>query len=114
MICPDFIAALRDSAKDLEQLPLDNNDLMYDLYNAQSWNNAEIGLKHVFLSNGVPYDTEISPGSRRKFSKFKYGLQVSINLDWYVCWSIFPFFLSSHILNRLIIDLTLPVVYRPD
>ena len=60
MIRPDFIAALRDSSKDSERLPLDNNDLMYDLYNAQSWNNAEIGLKRVFPSNGVPYDTEIS------------------------------------------------------
>src|SRR5882762_364235 len=84
MIRPDFVAALRDSSKDSERLPLDNNDLMYDLYDAQSWNNAEIGLKRVFPSNGVPYDTEISPGSRRKISTFKYGLQVSINLDWYV------------------------------
>jgi hypothetical protein len=63
MICLDFVTALRDSSKDSERLPLDNNGLMYDLYDSHSWNNVEIGLKCVFPANGIPYDTEISPGS---------------------------------------------------
>jgi hypothetical protein len=84
MIPPEFIAAVKDSSKYSERPPLDHNDLMYDLYDAHSWHNAEIGLKLVFLATGMPYDIEISPGSSPKIVTFKYGLQVSINLDWYV------------------------------
>ena len=38
----------------------------------------------MFPLNGHPYDEEVTPGARRNVTTCKWGLQVTINLDWYI------------------------------
>ena len=83
-IHPDFVAALRKPELDSNRPDREDDDLMFDIHDGRTWREGEVGLRRVFPPNGLPYDEEIIPGARTKLMTCKWGLQVTINLDWYV------------------------------
>lgn len=87
-ICPDFVTALRKPKLDIGRDDLGDNELMFDIHDGESWRRAEVRLRRVFPPNGHPYDEEITPGAWKKIMTCKWGLQVTINLDWYIPYNL--------------------------
>jgi hypothetical protein len=83
-IRPDFVAALRNPELDANRAEQEDDNLMFDIHDGRTRREGEVGLRRVFPLNGLPYDEEVRPGARRKLMTYKWGLQVTINLDWYV------------------------------
>lgn len=86
LLRPDFVSALRDNKKMADEPLVPDNIPMHDIYDGEAYRTVEIGLRRVIDPDldGAIADIEDIPGSRKRLILCELGLNMTINMDWYV------------------------------
>jgi hypothetical protein len=87
-----FRKLVRDSRGTPVHQNANENFVMTDMHDADIWHDLRTGIKREIGNYGTIRDTPLGEDTEHKLTDFRFGLHLSINLDWYVCLSISPLF----------------------
>lgn len=88
---PGFAKSIRDSRNDQPRVNDDENFIMTDIHHGTAWHDLETNIVREIGEFGAVRDQPADGIAAKKLTAHRYGLHLTMNTDWYVCFvRIYP------------------------